>query len=209
MKRFNFVFRHPGIDLFNVFLILFQETFGTVIQTHSIFFSDIMLQTDFFGRAVFHHDPLVQESHMVAQFCGFLHVVGGQENCHALLFQFQQHFMDFNGRGRVQARGGFIQKQHFRVMQYSPCKDQPLGLSFGKLSCRLILVLIQAYLFQDFRYSVFLYFQDFSKILQVLIYSEIFIDTAVVRDDPNLFINGLVNVFGINAKDICLTGSLS
>ena len=59
---------------------------------------------------------------------------------------------------------------------------------------------------QDFMNPFFGNFQDFREIFQVLPDGQIFIDSAAVGYDSDLLIDGFINMAGIDAENIGVSG---
>ena len=132
--------------------------------------------------------------------------MGSEKDCHARLPLLLQQFVNIQGRGRVQPAGGLIQKKHPGPVQYSPCQYQTLRLPFGKLPRRLFAVFIQPHALQQLLNVLLGNPQDAGKNSQVVIHGQPFIDSRVIGDHPDLFIDGLIDPLRMNAQYIGIPG---
>ena len=80
----------------------------TIRELYLVSFVLVVFQADFFWCAVFYDHSLIEKSHVVAQFGGFFHVVGGEEDGHSLISQFQKLPVNIQSRGGIQTAGGFV-----------------------------------------------------------------------------------------------------
>ena len=92
-------------------------------------------------------------------------------------------------------------------MEHGSCKHQTLCLPFRQFPGRFFPVFVEVYLMQDFLDPFFGNFQDFREIFQILPDGQIFIDSAAVGYDSNLLIDGFIDMAGIDAENIGVSGS--
>ena len=135
--------------------------------------------------------------------------MSGQEYCHSILFQLQEHLVDLLCLWGIQTGCGFIQKQNFGIMQDRPCKNETLSLTFWQFPCLFLSVFIEPHLFQYFINSLFPDFQDLGEILQILPYGQIIVYPAGIRYNSDLLVDRLVNLLWVDPEDIRLPWCLS
>ena len=82
---------------------------------------------------------MIHNGHAVAKALGFVHVVGGEQNGAAGLFEFLDQFPQLAAGLRVEARGGFIEKKKIGIADQRAGQSQPLFLAAGKIAHARIL----------------------------------------------------------------------
>src|SRR6266852_4793068 len=89
------------------------------------------------GRPGFNQAALVEEAGEIGDTGGLLHVVRHDDDG-VLALQLKDQVLDFQGGGRVEGRGRFIQEQDLRVGGQGAGDAQPLLLAAGKVQRRVI-----------------------------------------------------------------------
>jgi hypothetical protein len=80
----------------------------------------------------------VQYGDAVAQPLGFLEAVRGEENGYSPRPHRSDELMDLTGGNRVEAGGGFVEKQHGWVVQQSARQRYPLAEAFRQRPARIV-----------------------------------------------------------------------
>ena len=149
--------------------------FRAVGKLYFILFDFIVLQADLFRSAVLYDDAFIQQRNMFAELCGFLHIVGGEENSHSFIPEFLQQLMDLAGSGRIQTACRFVEKENLWPVENGSCQNQPLSLSPGESGGRLFSMFIKSDPLQKRVYVLKRCIQQPCKILQVVIDAHSFV----------------------------------
>ena len=80
-------------------------------------------------RAERDHSSVVHNRHAIAQPRGFLHVVGGQEHRPPARLESLDNLPGLAARLRVEAGGGFVEKEQFRVANERAAEREALLLA--------------------------------------------------------------------------------
>ena len=86
---------------------------------------------------------MIHDGHAVAKAFGFVHVVGGEQNGAARLFEFLDQFPELAAGLRIQTRGGFVEEKKIGIADQGAGKSQPLFLAAGEIAHARILLFLR------------------------------------------------------------------
>ena len=93
---------------------------------------------------------MIHDGHAVAKALGFVHVVCGEQNGAAGLFEFLDQFPELAAGLGIQTRGGLVEKKKVGVADQGAGKSQALFLAAGKIAHARILFFFELHTRDDF-----------------------------------------------------------
>ncbi len=97
------------------------------------------------------HFAVVHDGHAVAEPFGFVHIVRRQQNGTAHALELFDQIPKLAARLRIEAGGGFVEKQQIGIADQRAGQREPLFLSAGKVADARFLFIFQLHQRDDFR----------------------------------------------------------